>query len=654
MHRQFNALFAILLLIAIFIGVNFISNNSLRSGRLDLTDGKLYTISQGSRNICRSLQEPVTLTLYFSAKAAQGAEPYASYGQRVKELLQEFRDQSAGKIIVRVVDPRPDSEEETKANSIGLQPIRAARDPIFLGILATNSVDGQEILPVLDPAEERLLEYQISKLIYTLSATKKRVVGLVTPLPINQAYRMNPQTGQPEPRKVAQALVELRSVFEVRDLGLDLAEVPKDVDVLMVVHPKELSDKTLFAIDQFVMGGGRLLAFVDPHCESDIPTNARNQMEAMLAKRESSLNKILNAWGVEIPEGKVVGDALRAVTVAAGQNREPVRNIVWMDMQVDRDKPSDTNLSSSDIITGGLSRILFASPGAIQERPNRGDGQWATITPLIQTTDQSAFVDAEKIRINPDPKKLLAEFIPSGKKITIAARLTGKVKSAFPSGKPAEPPKDPSKPDAKKEETKSDAPLLAESKDSINVVLIADADFIDDRFWVREERLFGQIPMMSKFRQNGDFISNAVDNLSGSTDLISIRARGDSERPFTRVQAMLADAETKYRVEEDALEQQVQKTRSKIEEIQRTRADQKDSSIILTPEQQAEIAKLRTEAAETDKKLRQVRFNLRKDVEDLGLKLKLVNIALMPAVVVLIASVIAFFRFSRRRQRTAE
>ena len=647
MNRQFAALVSVIVLVALFLGVNIISSRLLTSTRVDLTQDKLYTLSQGSKSIAANLHEPVTLTLYFSSKAAQGVEPVASYGKRVEELLREFERNGGGKITVNVIDPIADSEDETKASAAGLQPMGGAREPVYLGIVGANSLDASDVLSALDPREERFLEYQVSKLIYSLNISKKPVIGLLTPLPINQAYKMNPQTGQPEPARVAQVLVELRTLFEIRDIPLNSTEIPKDINVLMVVHPKELSDSALFAIDQYVLGGGKLFALVDPYCEADMPANARNQMEAMMARHDSSLNKLFHAWGFEIIDGKLATDISRAVPVSTGATREGVPYVAWMDMRTDKDVPANSNFSTSDLLTSRLNRLILPTAGIIQDLPNRGEGTWATITPLIQTTDQGAVLDAAKIQGAPDTKKLIAEYVPGGKRLTVAARVSGKVKSACPGGKPAaaapkegEAPPPPS----------PDAVALKESAADINVVLIADADFIQDRYWVQEDRMFGQIA----FADSGTLVANTVDNLTGSGELISIRARGDSNRPFNRVNDMLTEAQKKYRAKEDELNQQVQQARTKIEELQKARPDQSNAAMILTPEQRAEIAKLRKDAAEIDKKLRQVRFDLRKDVEDLGNKLKFINIGLMAGIVILFALAIGWYRASRRRLRTAE
>ncbi len=645
MNRQFTALISVIVLVALFLGVNIIASKNLTSTRIDLTEDKLYTLSEGSKSIAANLQEPVTLTLYFSSKAAQGAEPVASYGKRVEELLREFERNSKGKITVNVIDPVADSEDETKANASGLQPMGGAREPIYLGILGSNSLDASDVLPALDPREERFLEYKVSKLIYSLNVSKKPVIGLMTPLPINQAYSMNPQTGQPEPARVAQVLVELRALFDIRDIPLTSTEIPKDINVLMVVHPKDFSDSALFAIDQYVLGGGKLFALVDPYCEADMPANARNEMEAMMARHDSSLNKLFHAWGVEIIEGKLATDISRAVPISVGANREAVPYVAWMDMHPNKEDAAKGDFSTTDVLTSRLNRVIFPTAGIIQDLPGRGEGTWATVTPLIQTTDQGAVLESAKIQGMPDPKKLIAEYVPGGKRLTIAARIAGKVKSAFPAGKPVAAPKEGEAPPPA-----TDAAVLKESASDINVVLIADADFIQDRFWVQEDRMFGQIA----FADSGTLIANTVDNLTGSGELISIRARGDSNRPFDRVNDMLTEAQKKYRAKEDELNQQVQQARTKIEELQRARPDQANAAMILTPEQRDEIAKLRKDAAEIDKKLRQVRFDLRKDVEDLGNKLKFINIGLMAGIVILFALAIGWYRGSRRRNRAAE
>ncbi|MBU6412017.1 MAG: Gldg family protein [Planctomycetes bacterium] len=651
MNRSFNALLAIVILIALFLGINILVGQGVRRARVDLTQDKLFTLSDGARNIARNSDDTITLTYYFSEKSVAGVEPYNTYGKRVRELLEEFSRQSNGKVLLQVVDPAPYSEDEDRATAAGLVPLQG-RDPIFMGLVGKNTTDGVQVIPALDPSEERFLEYNVSKLIYQLSNPKKKAVGLISPLNIAGGFVLNPQTQRPEQKRPSQVITELRQLYEVRELGVDSTEIPADIEVLLLVHPKDFKDQTLYAIDQFVLRGGRLIALVDPYCETDIPMNARNQMEAMLAPKASNLNKLLNAWGVEIVDSRFIGDLKRAVNVNQPGQREAVPYIGWVDMRMDKEKPADSNLVSGDLITGNLNRIVFATAGSIQDKPGRGEGSWVTVTPLVQSTDEAMLIDTAKIGMMPDPKKLIAEYVPGKSRLTIAARLTGPVKTAFPAGKPAATP-DPNNPVEKKEEPTTQ-PALTESKSPINVVLIADCDFIDDRFYVQEDRLFGQIPVMRKFSDNADFVSNTVDNLGGSQDLISIRARGEYARPFTRVRDMLATAQTKYRAEEDALQQKVEQAKSKIEEIQRARPDQKDGAVILTAEQQATIKKLREDIAETNKQLRNVKFNLSKDVEQLGTNLKIINIGLVPAIVALFAVGIGWYRVSRRRVKISE
>lgn len=640
MGRQFAALGAVLVLVVLFFAVNILAGATLRTARLDLTSDGLYTLSPGARDILRGLDEPVTLTFYFSEKSSKGIPSFETYGRRIKEMLEEFSRQSRGKLVLRVVDPEPFSEAEDQATAAGLSAQRAPTgETLFLGLVGTNSTDGVEVIPFFDIREERFLEYHLARLVYTLDNPKKPIVGVISPLQITGGFTFNPQTGQPQPRQAWQVVRMLRELFEVRDLGAGTTTIPAEVDVLLVVHPKELSDPTLYAIDQYVLRGGNLIVATDPHCEQDVPAMARNQMEAMLAPKASSLKRLYDAWGVEMVEGMIVGDPKYAVRVTQGRAGESVPYVAYM--QLDRGA-----LSRDDVIAGQLSSVVFATSGALRVKEGRGEGRWATLTPIVQTSEEAGLFEQAKVAFMPDPKALLAEFVPGGARLTLAARISGMVRSAFPEGRPE---------GAEGDEAAEGAEHLAESKDSINVIAFADCDFLADGFWIREERLFGQIPFLSKFADNGDLAVNAVDAFAGSRELISLRARGEHARPFTRVQEILRRAEAENLAKERAVEDEIRQLEERLNALQRQAPERaQGGAIILSEEERRAIREAQEKILEKRKERRQIAFDTRRDVERLGMNLKIINIGLMPAVVALAALGLGAYRVSRRRVKVSE
>ncbi len=656
MDKKLNALLGLVLLAAIFLGFNLFTASALRGVRLDLTEAKLFTLSEGARKIARSIPEKITLTYYYSAKLAQGQPSIQDYGQRVRDLLTEFARNSGGMIDLKIVDPEPFSEAEDGAVQAGLVGVPLQGRPgesIYMGVVGTTaSTLEQQTVPLFDPSAERLLEYDVAKLIYTLSNPKKKVVGVISSLPIDGGYSQDPRTGRPTQRQPWAIMSELKSIFEVKQLGVQSEAIDSSIDVLVLIHPKNLSDKTLFAIDQYVLKGGKLVAFIDPLCESDEAGNP--MMGGLGGERSSNLTKLFDAWGIEMVPGRVVGDDQFATTVVMGDQTkpDPVSYICWLTID-------QRGVNKDDPISSQMTRLFIPTAGYLQTKQNSA----ASLTPLITSTAQANGVDTNQLQFMPDPKKLLTEFQRGKAPLTIAARVTGKVPSAFPGGAPAaEDSKESEKKDADKKDEKKDSDkkddkksdgFIAQAVQPINAIVVADVDMLADRFWARAEQFGGVSLGIRKTADNGDFLMSCVDNLMGSTDLIAIRARGKFTRPFDRVDALQRDAERKYREKQQLLEASINQTQERIAQIQRARPDSEKSmagtGILLTKEQEAEIDKLRKTMASSRKELRSVQLNLRQDVEDLGTRLKIINMTIMPALVALAAVGLGAFRSSRRR-----
>lgn len=619
--------------IVLFLGVNILASATLTRARVDLTQGRLYTLSPGARAIARSPGEPITLTLYYSAKAATraGLGPLSTFAKRIEELLREYERASGGKVVVRVVDPEPFSEAEDRAVAAGLQSLggQLGGESVFLGLVGTNSVDKEEVLPALVEQREPFLEYDISKMIHALADAPRKPVGLMSWLPI-EGMDANPLTGG-RPVPAWQISTQLKELFDVKPLATNVAEIPAEIGTLVVIHPKSMSDATQYALDQFVLRGGRLVLFMDPICENDLPPGVP-PMQAMQIPRSSSLPRLMKAWGVEMAEGQVAGDLKLGLSVNAGggAGATPVTYVAWMRLGAEQ-------RSSSDPLVGQLSEFIVPSPGIL----SKVQGATTEFTPLLFTTEVSSRIDASNISMFPDPKKILADFKPGGTPLTLAARVTGPATTAFPDGQPkageGQEPIEPAK-----------QPHRAQSAEPINVLVVADCDLLADRFWTQELSLGGLRLGQQKFSDNADLLIGAVDAFTGSGDLLTLRSRGAFTRPFTRVEAMRKEAEQRYRAKEQELRERLRETERKIAEIQRARPDGK-STVILTPEQSAEIEKFRTDQVAIRTQLREVQYDLRRDIEGLGTRIKALNIAGVPVLVGVFALGLAGYRAGRRR-----
>ncbi len=642
MKGRLGLVIALVVLVVLFFSVNMVAGGALRGGRVDLTHDRLYTLSEGAKNIARGVEDPIELTYFFSAKLAQGTPNLQAYGKRVRELLEEFARLSrrGGKDMIRltVIEPEPFSEEEDRATQAGLQGVSLRGGPgqnLFMGIVGTNAVEGREVIPFLSTERDRFLEYDVARLVYSLAHPSKKKVGVISSLQLEGGFTMDPRTQQPRQTEPYQISQEIKGLFEYQTIPPSATDVPDDVDVLLLVHPKNLSDTLLYAVDQYVLRGGKLVACVDPFCEND-PAAQGNPMEAMGADRSSNLVKLMAAWGVEVAPGLVAADSRLAVKVDMSRQRgnpDPVSYLPWLRL-------SKESLAAGDPVTAQLSQVIMMTAGIIRARSDASaDKPKAEITPLLTTSEESMELDSARLMTMPDPKGLLSTFSSGGKKLTIAARIGGTVATAFPEGKPplsaeqAAQLKD--KPDPVREH-------LGTSKGPIHAVVFADADFLSDRTWV-QKTVFG--PM--KQADNGDLLINAIENLIGSSDLLSIRARGEYAKPFTRVEEMARVAEQKFRAEESVIEQKITDTQTRIGELQKKQGDGQ-AALILTPEAKEEIKKLTDELTESRKKKRSIQSEMRKDIESLGNRLKFVNIGLVPLAVAMLALAMGVYRVSRR------
>ncbi|MBV1921498.1 MAG: Gldg family protein [Pseudomonadales bacterium] len=597
--------------------------------RIDLTENNLYTLSEGSRNVVAGLERPVDLFFFFSKTATKDALAWRNYAKQVRELLVEFELASAGNVRLHVIDPEPFSEEEDQAAEYGLEAVNlaAGADPVYFG-MAVISGDGgtqsKEVVPFFQPDRQELLEYDIARMMYQASRVKKPKVGLISNLEISGGFDMMSQT----PKEPWFVMKQLGQLFEISELRDDVQEIDADIDLLVVVHPKDLPLTTLFAMDQFVLRGGRLLVFVDPFSERD-PMGAQQPG----ADLSSTLPRLFDAWGVKFDTTQFIGDYQLALQVSSGQGQAPFKHLAILQL-------TDANHGEKDITTGQLESLNFSSAGYLLP----AEGATTIFKPLLLSSEYAMPLSVAKIATGKNPKDLAKDFNPTGEQYVLAARISGAVKSAFPDGVPVDEG-DGETEAADKGELNKDASnkeYLTESVNDIQVMIVADSDLLTDRLWTRVQAYFGQ-SIAQPFADNGSFFVNSVDALSGSSDLISIRSRGRFIRPFTVVQDMRYQAEAAFREKEEQLQQQLMAAEQKLVALQNQR-DDSGNMLTLSPEQEVELIKFQDQKLAIRKQLREVQHQLNQDIDNLDMWLKVINIALVPALLTFFAIGIAMYR----------
>ncbi|MBV9343553.1 MAG: Gldg family protein [Gammaproteobacteria bacterium] len=615
---------ALLALALLFIGLTLLFNQTLRGWRLDLTANRLYTTAPGTDRILASIKEPINLYFFYSEKAAQQLPQLKSYGTHVREFLEELVARSNGKLRLHVIDPQPFSEEEDRAAELGVRgtPLAGAGQ-FYFGLAGTNATDGHEAIEFFDPNKEQFLEYEVMKRVYQLANPKKPVVAWLSTLPMDASF--DPQTGQM--REPWLVYSEARQLFDVRPLVATATRIDPDVNLLVLVHPKNLAPATQFAIDQYALRGGHILLFVDPIAEADSPPGAaQNPMAAMGADKSSHLEPLLKAWGVQFNPAEVVADRGHALAVTMRQGEEPVVHLGVLGLEKDS--------FADDVITAGLSNVNMATAGALAPLPDAK----VRFEPLLQSSTDAELMPAERFRMLLDPASLLDGFKPTGKRYTLAARVSGAVRTAFPQGPPTGV-------------TLAAGQLdLKSSTRPLNLIVFADTDMLSDFLWVRTQNFFGQ-RLAEAWASNGDIVQNALDNLSGSAELISVRGRATFTRPFERVEALRRAANERFHAKEQELEHQLQSTEEKLTALQ-NKGGAQSAALLITPEQEQEIEHFRLEKLRIRKELRAVRAGLDADIKSLGTRLKLLDIVVAPALFALIALALAAWRRRARRAHT--
>lgn len=622
---------------AVFLGFNILVNQGLRDTRIDLTEARLYTLSDGTRNVLKSIPEPITLRYFFSDKLAGNAPQLKQYGTRVRELLERYAALSGGKIRLEVVDPEPFSEAEDRAVQAGLQGAQTQGGSLYFGLVGSNTLDQQQVIPFFQAEKEQFLEYDLTKLVYGLSNPVKPTVGILGALPLEYGPGgvMAAMRGQSQPYLI---LEQIRQFFQVKMLDVSKPEEIDDkLGALVLAHPKDLSPQVQYAIDQYVLKGGRLIVFADPYSETMAAMPDPMSGRPMPPGDQSSLlSDLFKAWGVEVQAGKFVADLGLAQRVQTGRQGAAavVDYVPWLAIQPD-------NLSHSDVVTADLTQLNAASMGAIRKL----DGATTTLVPLITSSSQAMLMDVGDLQGEPNPQLLAEKFKASGEAYTLAARISGPAKTAFPNGAPVVEKKDGDKPAV------TPAAPVTESVKPINVLLVADADLLDDRFWVRTQQMMGQ-SMYVPIAANADFLVNAIDNMSGSGDMIGLRSRGKSQRPFELIDGMRRQADQQFLARQRALEQKLETTQKQLADLQSKAQEQ--SNALLSAEQEAAIGTFRDQLLETRRELRGVQRELNRDIESLQLLVKFINIGLMPLLAALVAVGLAIVWRQRRIRRALE
>ncbi len=636
MPRRTYAIAAIILASIIFVAINIAADSLVTTAKLDLTRNGQFTLAKGTRNIVRGLKEPVTLRFFFSKKVAADYAQTTAYADRVRDLLREYASLSHGNIILEEIDSEPFTPEEDQAAADGLTPAPTdTGEQVYFGLVGTNRIDGKQAIPYFSPDREPFLEYDLTSLIYKLSTPKKPSIGIISSLPLDTGAggMQAAMQGGGQPFMIWQ---ELNDTYTPQMIDPGFKRLPPGLDVLMVVHPAQLSNIQLYDIDQFVLAGGRALIFVDPN--SEIATASGGGMEQQGAVPPSSdLPQLFKAWGISYDPNKIIGDRKLAQRVQVSSDpRNPVASYpIWLHLTAD-------DFDTKDPITANLQTLNLASAGALKATPNAT----TTFAPLVSTSDEAGLLQAGEVRFNPRPQDLMANVQPSGVRYAIAARVTGAAATAFPNGPPIDmaPGSQPPPPFP---------PQISNAKGGINVVVMADSDIFDDRFWVHVESLFGK-QVAAPFADNAAFVINSVENMTGSGDLISLRTRATNDHPFTVVRNIQAAAQAQYQQEAEVLQQRLTDTQQQLHDLEQggSTNGKPTNATSLTPEQQAAIARFERQLASTRTQLRDVQHNLRKDIDTLGNILAFINIALVPLILTIVALVVSNLR-RRKRARPA-
>ena len=596
----------IALAVLLFFVFNAFNHLVFKDARLDLTEGQLYTLSEGSLNLVQGIEEPVQLYFFFSEAASRDLTPIRTYADRVESMLEEFALASNGMLLVERIDPAPFSEAEDEAAAFGLQavPVSATGDALYFGLAGSDALDNVETIPFFQPDREMFLEYEISQLIDRLARPKREVVGLISTLPVTN--QVNPQTFQPEPGW--QSILSLEDTVTLEAIDVSAEEIPEGLAALVLIHPKSLSDQMKTALVRYLASGGKVIAFLDPLAEMDRAA-ASPMMPSLPSGQASSLNWLTRALGVQMREAEVLGDPQLALSVSTPSGA-PTRHLAILGL-------SNAQLNSESIVTAQLDSLNFASAGFFDI-----DSPTVAVETLIESSEFANGIAASQLQFLQNPEDLMQSFSQGSEARPIAVRLSGT--TTLETG------------------LEGDAPVEVSNLD---LILVSDTDVLSDRLWVQVQNFFGQ-QVATAFADNGSLLTNLVDYFTGSQDLISVRSRGRFTRPFEVVQSLRREAETQYLASAEQLQLELNETERQLADLESQQ--ESDGVLRLSDEQEAALVRFQDEKLRIRKALRDVRHRLDQDIDQLGGQLKLLNIIVLPILLTLMLVMAAWAQLRKR------
>ena len=596
----------IALAVLLFFVFNAFNHLVFKDARLDLTEGQLYTLSEGSLNLVQGVEEPVQLYFFFSEAASRDLTPIRTYADRVESMLEEFALASNGMLLVERIDPAPFSEAEDEAAAFGLQavPVSATGDSLYFGLAGSDALDNVETIPFFQPDREMFLEYEISQLIDRLARPKREMVGLISTLPVTN--QVNPQTFQPEPGW--QSILSLEDTVTLESIDVSAEEIPEGLAALVLIHPKSLPDQMKTALVRYLASGGKVIAFLDPLAEMDRAA-ASPMMPSLPSGQASSLNWLTRSLGVQMREAEVLGDPQLALSVSTPSGA-PTRHLAILGL-------TNAQLNSESIVTAQLDSLNFASAGFFDI-----DSPTVAVETLIESSEFANGIAASQLQFLQNPEDLMQSFSEGSEARPIAVRLSG--------------------PTTLETGLEGDAPVEVSNLD---LILVSDTDVLSDRLWVQVQNFFGQ-QVATAFADNGSLLTNLVDYFAGSQDLISVRSRGRFTRPFEVVQSLRREAEAQYLASAEQLQLELNETERQLADLESQQ--ESDGVLRLSDEQEAALVRFQDEKLRIRKALRDVRHRLDQDIDQLGGQLKLLNIIVLPILLTLMLAMAAWAQLRKR------
>jgi ABC-type uncharacterized transport system involved in gliding motility auxiliary subunit len=630
MSRSQAILAAFAILAAAFFANLLFSAFTVRS---DFTEDGTFTLSSGSRRILANLDEPVTLE-FFVSRSDVKLRPYLeSYSRRIETLLREYSRASKGKLKLVITDPRPDTKDEQRAQRYGIGGMRAAQGNAYLGLTAQQA-DTVKAIANLDPSREKFLEYDLSKLIASVARLERPKLAIISTLAITNE---TPPGGEQQPGPADFLLAELGQTFEVVTVNNQATELPKGTAVVALVHPHHLSDKLAYAVDQFLLKGGPVFAAIDPLSRfQKFQQGSMPFMVAPMALGASSDPALLRSWGVNVEVDAVTGDGASSVAIR-GSRGEPVQYQPAFSVGPD-------GFSKESPLTADLRELAFMEPGAIS-LVSGAEARLKLDALVTLKSRQAGAVATNTANAGPFEKVALG-FKPDGRERILVASITGKFVTAFPKGAPADAPKADAKAGEAPKPTTPSGPHLAESAKSGRLFVVADSDFMLDPFTVRQRQMNGQV-VMEAINDNLNFVLSSLETLGGSDELVSLRSKGKSMRPFTVVMNLERAAQMRYQAKLDEIEKKLEEANTKIAELSKRTGSDPSKGLVITPEMQREIEKFQAEAEKLTDERREIRRSLNDDVNSLGRRLAVLNLLIGPAIAALFG---LLYTLSRRRK----